>query len=550
VWLPKVRFHPLSADALRREDGTLCLPLFRNIELKVDSLASVNWEYEFPTQGATSTLYLTALELVGRLVLGASGVTSPGFEAACAILDSFLRYVADPAKRKRVFAIHSADHAAASRTEIFVRFTQFCLGAGHYPPLLERVMHELERHAEWLLDSANRKQNNHGLMMDRALLLASAQLKTIVPEVSRWVSTAVERTTALADKMLDEDGYSNENTVGYHNFNIVLLQEINTIAERNGLGLEASARLERKVELATTALRYCVWQDGSVPPIGDSYVFPSRQRSINRSKWFKESHFVVVKSADLYLSLICGHRGFSHKHVDDSSITVRYQGRDIIIDGGSYNYDESDPVRQCLRSARGHSGIYVDGADQALPPSPRRVYPFSARVVGLVETDRVVRTVCTYKFQHAGGAASTVVRSIAVIWPGEIVVADRVITDVPTGVRQSFLFGPEMARSSSLPPHDLLSDGVVDVALRHTSPSTSDWFRGESGDIIRGWYSPAPNQALPVTGVDFRQRGVDLRFLTVLSVAAKDGLAEPRWREVLGDDPWTCSALPCPVPTS
>jgi hypothetical protein len=548
VWLPKARFHPLSGDALRSEDGTLCLPLFRNIQLKVDSLTSIDWEHPFPTQERTSTLYLTGLELVGRLLLGASEVTSPGFEAACAILDSFLRYLAEPAKRKRAFTIHSADHAAASRTEIFVRFSQFCSGAGHYPPLLERVLRELERHAEWLLDPANRKRNNHGLMLDRALVLASAQLETVVPEASRWAITALERTTTLANELLDEDGYSNENTVGYHNFNIVLLQEISSIAERNGLDLVASARLKHKVELATTALQHCIWQDGSVPPIGDSYVFPSRHRSINRSKWFKDSHFIVVKSDDLYLSLICGHRGYSHKHVDDSSITLRYLGRDIIVDGGSYNYDESDPMRKHLRSARGHSGIYLDGADEALPPSPTRAYPFSARVVGLVETDRAVRAVCTYTFQHAWGAVSTAVRSIAVIWPGEIVVADRVITEVPVSVRQSFLFGPEMARVSGPPAHDFLGDGVVDVALRHISASISDWFRGESGEVMRGWYSSAPNQAVAVTGVDFRQCGADLRFLTVLNVASKDSLAEPRWREVLGEDPWTCPAMPCPVP--
>lgn len=547
VWLPKPRFHPLSVDALRSEDGTLCLPLFRNIELKVDSLASINWEHPFPTQERTSTLYLTALELVGRLLLGASDVNSAGFEAASTILDSFLLYLAKPENRQRAFAIHSADHAAASRTEILVRFSQLCLVAGHYPPLLERARREIERHAEWLLDSANRKQNNHGLMLDRALLLASAQLRGGA-DASRWAFTALERTTTLAAELFDKDGYSNENTVGYHCFNIVLLQEISSIAERNGLELEGSATLRHQVELATTALQHCVWQDGSVPPIGDSYVFPSRQPSINRSKWFKDSHFLVVKSDDLYLSLICGHRGYSHKHVDDSSITLRYLGRDIIVDGGSFNYDERDPIRQCVRSARGHSGIYPDAADDVLPPRPNRPYPFSARVVGLVETDRCARVVCTYTFRHDGGAVSTLVRSIAVIWPGEVVVADRMVTEVAVGVRQSFHFGPELARSSSASPEYLLDDGVVDIALRHASPSSSDWFRGEVGDVMRGWYSPAPNQAVPVTGVDFRQCGTDLRFLTVLSVASKGGLAEPRWREVLGDDPWTCPALPCPFP--
>ena len=123
---------------------------------------------------------------------------------------------------------------------------------------------------------------------------------------------------------LTADGLCNENTIGYHDFNLSFIEGWSSFANITGLSETLVSVLEETILRATSALEFCVWQDGSIPPLGDSAVYRTKTVSRNKSRCFYESGFAVVKNDDLYLSILCGAPTETHKQVDDLSITLRF----------------------------------------------------------------------------------------------------------------------------------------------------------------------------------------------------------------------------------
>jgi len=176
--------------------------------------------------------------------------------------------------------------------------------------------------------------------------------------VEHYLRQANGALVRLITASFDRDGWTNENTVGYHSFILRLLKEYVEYSLKNRLEGDEIGKIKDYVYKGDQALAYCVRQDGSIPPIGDSPLYRPGNNSINHSKFFGESGFLIIKDSSLYVSLVCGSRSDNHKQVDDSSLTLCYEGEDLIVDGGSYCYDSNDPYRKYLVSFRGHSGLF------------------------------------------------------------------------------------------------------------------------------------------------------------------------------------------------
>ncbi len=78
--------------------------------------------------------------------------------------------------------------------------------------------------------------------------------------------------------------------------------------------------------------------------------------------YFPEAGFFVANHKDMQLTLRAGGAKFSHRHVDDLSMTLWIRGRDFIVDGGMYNYDIQDKLRRWFISSRAHSGFYLESS--------------------------------------------------------------------------------------------------------------------------------------------------------------------------------------------
>ena len=90
---------------------------------------------------------------------------------------------------------------------------------------------------------------------------------------------------------------------------------------------------------------------------------------------FSSCGLTVFRRAGAHLTFDCG--PFStgsagHSHADTLALTLRRQGRDVLIDPGTYTYVADPAERNWFRGTASHSTISIDERDQADPVKPFR----------------------------------------------------------------------------------------------------------------------------------------------------------------------------------
>lgn len=512
-----------------RGTATADLALTGEIRLRTGSTVplgpdfQVDWTTLFASGRTSNLLHFFSLEYVASLLAAhdASG-DERYLAAAIGIVRSFLDHLErSPDDRTAILHLRgsgSNDHATSKRASILLDFADTLLRLQREPGLALRAAALLHVHVAYLLDDANYVDNNHGVMADMALAEVGMALGADTPEGRACLDKAGARLCDAVTRIFDADGYAFENTVGYHRFNLNLFRSALERFAEGGIGGRFAEVAPPILQRADEALRYCVWPDGGIPPIGDSQVFRNAAPSIDRPRLFAQSHFAVIKSPQLYLSFICGKRGKSHKHVDDTSVTLRFAGRDVLIDGGAYNYDNDDPFRRCLSSSFGHSGIFPAQLEALQRRDYHRLKP-QARIFEWTEHAWGVTTAGEVRFDDWG---ILVQRRIEVRWPGTVTIDDTVTADdgaAPVTARQAWLLGQDATITGDAREGEarvvVVQAGGVQATFRFTGSggeaADSAW-RGVTQLPYRGWCSQAKGEVAPTTELARYLTGRRLRF--------------------------------------
>jgi hypothetical protein len=515
-------------ETVRCTGGSVVLPLFTGEVMEVSLSYGVHWDMKFATQAKSSAMYLFSLAPIGRLLSTFQKRNDVGaLQFAVVALNSFLDYSSRPSRRSSIGGISSADHSAAIRVRMFIKFIQVMRDRQDYDyALLIRVCDCLKYWSDWLCEAKHYTKNNHGLMGSIALLHSAIQFGA-TPHSRSYLDVATNRILELGRTSFDRDGLCNENTIGYHSYNLNLYRGLVEFCKHYGLSGALVELLEDTIFRATRALEFCVWQDGSIPPIGDSAVYRSKTASRNKSRCFSESGFAVVKSDDLYLSVVCGAPTETHKQVDDSSMTLRFLNHDVVIDGGSYLYDTTDPYRRCIASSLGHSGIFLKEFDGLLRKEMLKKFgPLSGKIERFEEGDDGVRLRCRYSVRNGG---AEFIRNIFVCWPDEVAIVDAIeLSEEPCSpeVIQRFLFGSTLDVQFDGPGKLLLTSDEFSSTLFQLLECDGVLYRGQRGSPFRGWCSRKYKDILPTYCVDFVRASPISRFSTIIKLAKCESLSE------------------------
>ncbi len=504
------------------------LPLFTGEHMEVSLSRGVQWDRKFATQAHSSVMHLFSLDPIGRLLSTFQKRKDVGaLQFAVVAMNSFLDYSSKPGRRSFIGRIPSADHSAAVRVRVLIKFIQVTRERQDVDyALLARACDCLKYWSDWLSKSKHYSKNNHGLMGAIALLHSAIQFGS-TPYSSAYLEVSINRIMELVKSSFDREGLCNENTIGYHAYNLNLHRGLVVFCEHYGLSKALVDFLEEIISRAMKALEYCVWQDGSIPPLGDSAIYRTKTVSRNKPRCFYESGFAVVKNEDLYVSIICGARTETHKQVDDSSVTLRFKNRDILVDGGSYLYDRRDPYRRCVASSLGHSGIFLKEFDGLVRSDFRRQYgPVSGKIERFEESDEGVRATCRYSVRDG---RAVFVRNIFVCWPDEVAIVDSVeVNDLALSSEtvQRFLFGATLDVCFDGRDKLNLTSEEFSCSLFQLYDCDSMLYRGESGNPYRGWYSHKYKEILPTYAVDFVLKSRMSRFSTIIKLAKCTNLSE------------------------
>lgn len=509
------RRTPRDEDWTAHDGGGLSVRLTTGAEILVGGSQSLDLHQDFADQQGSNRMWLYALEPLrraGEIVRqgGAEHVESlhAGWAAATEVLGG-------PGGSERWTRLPSMDHAAATRIRA-------CLEAGQLVDgeQLRRGIREIaDQTVEWVLDDANYRANNHGLMSSIALLHWHVAVERAEGR-TQALDTAQQRIVALARSSFDEQGMCNENTIGYHNFNLHCYREILQLQEAQQLSETIDSDLRPILERAQRALNLSLLQDGTVPTIGDSGRYrPAIARSVNLPSAFPASGLGLYKSERLYVSLIGGSRSEIHKHADDTGVTIYHDGLPLIVDTGSYLYDRGNPYRRAMESSLGHSVMVPGAFDGVLR---RQFVADNPNYRAQLTRHEANEDRCVMEVIADLPGAVTVRRSLTVLDDRWIIVKDLLdFTDTApdTSARQRWIFGPDLALSRLGTGSWAASQAsTTRLSIHHIGAAESELYRGEDFGGHRGWYSEQYGQKAPVTGLDWMGQGMYQVHRTLIDV--------------------------------
>lgn len=411
--------------------------------LVVDMANGLDWGVDFTAGANTALLWLHSIPFVHDLVEmhRRTGDAAWWTQARTLLLD-YLDWL------DRATANHARgwrdEHAVANRCYVLADMAYRC------PPedvvLRDALRAAVGAHAAWLVRDEHYINNNHGTMMDRALLQLSVLPPGVTgPEAERWRVAALVRLRRMLAITFDADGCCVENSPSYHLLNVALFDAIATFLAQHGAAEDAAA-IRAILVKATAVSALFLRPDGSLPLIGDTQASVDRPRAGPTAKVpptlvtravFPGAGHVLLNEVRLRVTARCGGSSFSHRHIDDTSITVRYRERDLVVDAGMYNHDIDDQLRRWFISYRSHSGFFVAACEHVRFAN----FP-NAASLGRIVLSELAEGRSFVAMQSHLVPGVTLHRDLLLAAPDAIVLCDRMRADAPQRWRQQFLLHP------------------------------------------------------------------------------------------------------------
>lgn len=322
-----------------------------------------------------------------------SGELSPLFAAREFVTNWLDRsyFQADPNKK---FAWY--DHGTAER--LLAMLLMWAVGVEHKfdHRFMTRLRLAIFRHGQ-LLDSElfyashqATRYHNHAWFQDITLMAAALAMPDF-PCANRWLETALSRLTDQLDTLIVRDnGFAvfTENSIGYH-------QGVQRLVEFAGDLVSLTGRtshipdVARELSHFSDFLRY---PDNRAPAQGDTFRRTNASGSdVRRIKAYanpvcailpkagygivKGNHDGVPFMMSVFASSLCR----THKHEDNLSFTLFFDGLEWLIDPSFYSHEYAAPIPAYLRSAVAHNALAIPGRSYSIEP---RVATFEGRTEG------------------------------------------------------------------------------------------------------------------------------------------------------------------------
>ncbi|WP_345978199.1 heparinase II/III family protein [Sulfurimonas sp. HSL3-7] len=239
------------------------------------------------------------------------------------------------------------------------------------------------------------KHNNHGFDQSLFLYLASVKFPEF-ENAKQWHDIAFDRLVDEVGIAFTSEGIHVENSPSYL---VGMIQRVD-LASKMIQHYEPGNSIELNdiINNALKALAYLVHPNGALPMFGDTdpgtripalnhlknntnfqlfqYVHSQAQRGKVGENLpdavFEESGYAVLRDKwhekDTYddmthLVFKCGFLSTFHRHDDDLNFILHGLGEEWFVDGGIYKYNEQDPYRKYLRSAKAHNIPVVPNAE-------------------------------------------------------------------------------------------------------------------------------------------------------------------------------------------
>lgn len=277
------------------------------------------------------------------------------------------------------------DHGTAERLIAMILMWSVGVEQKFDARFMTRLKSAIFRHAQ-LLDSElfyashqPTRYHNHAWFQDIALM-ATALAMPDFPSAKRWLETALSRLTDQLDTLIVRDnGFAVfvENSIGYH-------QGVQRIVEFAGNLVALTSRnshipdVARELAEFSKFLRY---PDNRSPAQGDTFrrsniaeggVRISRPYEKTVCAILPNAGYGIVKGnndgASFMFTVLATSLCRTHKHEDNLSFTLFFDGIEWLIDPSFYSHEYSAPIPAYLRSASAHNALAIPSLDYCIDP--------------------------------------------------------------------------------------------------------------------------------------------------------------------------------------
>ncbi|MGD6894536.1 alginate lyase family protein [Bacillus infantis] len=424
------------------------------------------------------------------------------------------------------------DHSTAYRLANICRFFHIWKAGPLFDEKKEEVLKKIAAiHAETLMeDDFYMPNHNHGLEQDMALYTAAITF-TETGESRGWRDKSLERFWNQVNYLFAEDGSFLEHSPQYvYSLLKTLFRFLGYLKET---GYEDAGRLEERLHNALKFLVYMTRPDWRIPSIGDSENMKVSRHVIRG--WSDQAKNLMSDlesqadgKAPLPVDSAFFHGGFAalrnkwawddeavqlitysgfhsrvHKHHDDLSFVLFARGRELLTEGGKYNYNYQSEERQYAVSPPAHNSVMIDGEAAGIPNFNRGKSGMLSAVL--------TKNIAYASGMHALYKNITHRRFFLYLKPDIILVFDRLKGCKTHTFETHFNFHSDLECREEEGYFIGSLEGEEAIGIRQVYSSTGTYEVGTaSGETnpLKGWISPDYGKMVPNTLLTFKTKGL------------------------------------------
>jgi len=330
----------------------------------LDISKGINWNYVHKNNAGTFQTYLHSLGIVRDLLV--MSVVDKKIEYEEMARDLILDWFNTEHTKGKNWAWK--EHPVSSRVNNLIYFQDHATSYKLDSQDFEKIIID---HCEYLNNERYYKFNNHGLMMDKALLNAAKYIQNKDIK-SKYVDKALYRVRYAISRDFSRNGVHLENSSEYHRMVLMILNSIVDILKELKTPLGT-----REVEILNLAKKFrniLIQPNQVYPSLGDTgYIHDKRIKKMFNNFIDYEAGLSIFNNINAeneenstMLIFKSGYQNKTHKHFDDLSAYLYMDGKEVLCDSGKYSYSGKDPIRQHIISPKGHSTIYIDNKNYEL----------------------------------------------------------------------------------------------------------------------------------------------------------------------------------------
>ena len=503
--------------------------LFKGADI-LDFKNGINWEYQHSHSTATYQVYLHSLDMITYLCNQYKKTKETWLlEKSLKILKSWIEYDYSPKKKPPEKMWY--DHPASCRA---LTISFFYVLSKNILELDEDLVYDcLVKHAQFLHQDENYVQSNHGIMMDRALILLS-KLLAHHKDAQEWQDKALMRIREAFNRDFSRMGTHLENSPDYHQLIGNLFRTTEVFLNKNNLTLGED--INQRLKLARRYFQYLAKPDKTLPMLGDS---SSISKIRDRKKF---DNFIDIQAGiailqqlhqsnsrfSTWFTFVCGFGSRTHKHHDDLSFNLFWKGKEIFIDSGKYNYDKKNKNRAYITSPLAHNTIAIEGMTYALGDPLKAIKNITITdFTSNPYYDLVKGINMNYK-------GKKVYRTIIFLKSNIFIIFDKILSNTACKGLQLFNLAPHIEIVDRTDKRILIKSeeesieiipmlDVDDIKIYHGDRKTP-----------RAVISQRFAELTDISQIEISKKGKDLEFLTLIKLGEKTPIPEIEHNQKVG----------------